>query len=210
MRRIHWLAITLMVTLLLLGACSSDDETETVPASPEATPVETSVLPEELSLSVIEPKDEAVVDSSRLTVAGTTLPDAVLSVNGKISGLDAEGDFSVEVNLEPGPNNIEVIASDFYGNERAVMLTVIYASDLPLTVLEPDNEAVVNTPAITISGITIPDAVISIDDSIINPDPTGDFSHVVELEAGPNYIEVIASDFEGHSVSVPVTVVYSP
>jgi hypothetical protein len=40
--------------------------------------------------------------------------------------VDAEGKFSTMVTLEEGPNPIEVLASDFEGNEGSVTLTVIY------------------------------------------------------------------------------------
>ena len=103
----------LTLSLLLASGCTS---------SPPVAPVAT----EELSLEINEPADEAVVDVSRITVSGNTAADAVVSINGKIVDVDAEGIFNGEINLEAGPNLIEVLASDFYGNSASVLITVIY------------------------------------------------------------------------------------
>ncbi len=54
------------------------------------------------------------------------MPDATVSVNGKlvIPGLD--GDFSADVILEEGPNLIEIIASILTGDQEGTILTIIY------------------------------------------------------------------------------------
>ena len=77
-------------------------------------------------LEIAAPKDESVVRESTLTVQGQTAPDAVVSVNGLPVEVDASGNFSVTVALDPGPNPIEVIASDFSGNQQSRVISVIY------------------------------------------------------------------------------------
>jgi len=79
-----------------------------------------------LPLAVTQPKDESVVNTPEVVVEGTTNPDAVVSVNGTVADVDAEGKFSVTVPLEEGPNLIEVYASDFEYREASEMVTVIY------------------------------------------------------------------------------------
>ncbi len=56
---------------------------------------------------------------------GVTSPDAVLSINGILVSIDAEGEFEVTVSLDPGTNLIEVIASDFEGNQESAVFAVI-------------------------------------------------------------------------------------
>jgi len=77
-------------------------------------------------LTITEPLDETTVYTADLLVKGQTEPDAVVSVNEAVVDVDAEGKFSTMVTLEEGPNPIEVLASDFEGNEGSVTLTVIY------------------------------------------------------------------------------------
>ena len=79
-----------------------------------------------IPLTITEPLDETTVYTADLVVKGQTEPDAVVSVNEAVVDVDAEGKFSTMVTLEEGPNPIEVLASDFEGNEGSVTLTVIY------------------------------------------------------------------------------------
>ena len=83
-----------------------------------------------------------------------------------------------------------------------------------LKVTSPQDQSTVSTANVTISGSTIPDAVVSIsvDDSIViaDVDQNGNFQAVVTLEEGPNFIEVDASDPPGNQVSASVSIVYTP
>ena len=111
-----WMMI-LGVFVILLGAslavgCGKEETKE-----PEVGSV---------TLTVTEPLDETTVYTSDLVVKGQTEPDAVVSVNEAVVDVDAEGKFSTTVTLEEGPNLIEVLASDFEGNEGSVTLTVVY------------------------------------------------------------------------------------
>ncbi len=49
-----------------------------------------------------------------------------MSVNGELAEVDEEGNFTMMVVLEEGPNIIEVIASDLEGNEESRTLVIIY------------------------------------------------------------------------------------
>jgi hypothetical protein len=77
-------------------------------------------------LEVTDPQDEAVVTVSPLPVQGQTTPDSVTTVNGQVVEVDAQGQFMTQVDLEEGPNFIEVLASDFDGHQEGQVLTVIY------------------------------------------------------------------------------------
>lgn len=83
-----------------------------------------------------------------------------------------------------------------------------------LKVTSPQDQSTVSTANVTVSGSTIPDAVVSIsvDDSIViaDVDQNGNFQAVVTLEEGPNFIEVDASDPLGNQVSASVSIVYAP
>jgi hypothetical protein len=79
-----------------------------------------------IPLTVTQPLDETTVYLADLVVEGQTETDAVVSVNEAVVDVDADGRFGTTVMLEEGPNLIEVLASDFEGNEGSVTLTVIY------------------------------------------------------------------------------------
>ncbi len=83
-----------------------------------------------LFLKVTAPQDESEVNTSITLVSGTTIPGAVVSIwvddEVKIAQVDEDGNFSVTVTLEEEPNIIEVIASDWQGNEKRTMLIVFY------------------------------------------------------------------------------------
>ena len=85
---------------------------------------------------------------------------------------------------------------------------------LSLTVTEPQDESVVDTLNITVSGKTTPGAVVSVsvNDNVdmANVGSDGAFSLAVTLEEGPNSIEIIASDQTGNEMSSMLSVVYIP
>ena len=77
-------------------------------------------------LTITEPLDETTVYTADLVVKGQTEPDAVVSVNEAVVDVAADGKFSTTLTLEEGPNLIEVVASDFEGNEGSASIMVIY------------------------------------------------------------------------------------
>ena len=141
--------MTLAVGLLTLG-CTSADPTATPTSAPASTPTATATpaptatsiptpapvptatatpedsLPSELFLEITEPADESIVSQSIVTVRGLTTPDAILSVSGQTVDVDAQGGFAVEITLEPGPNIIELVASNLEGAEESALLSLIY------------------------------------------------------------------------------------
>ncbi len=77
-----------------------------------------------------------------------------------------------------------------------------------LQVLSPQDGAVVNTPQIQVSGTASPGAVVTVNDTIILVGADGGFSAAVALDAGPNLVDVIASNDSGDSKTVDLTVTY--
>ena len=110
----------LFFVLFLVASCGP---------APTPTPTPTAAPPAPgLTLTISEPQDEAVVKESLLRVAGRTAPDAVVSVNGRITrSIDEDGNFTTVMPLAEGPNLLEVIATDYQGNQVSQVLTVIYA-----------------------------------------------------------------------------------
>lgn len=132
-----FLALVSLITAIGIGCAS-----ESLPSSPTPgpmgitnTPVPTptaiaeplpTVTPEEFFLAVSSPENESVVVQSPVEVRGSTVVDAVVTVNGQVIEVGPEGEFTAPADLAEGPNTIEIIASDFAGHEEALVLSVIY------------------------------------------------------------------------------------
>ena len=144
----HRAALVVAVAALALAAagCAGGDDPTATPTSPPAptatatsppptptstpTPTPAATLTpgegERLFIAIIEPEDESVVGTETVAVRGTTTADAVVSVNGAVVGVDAQGSFEAIVTLEEGPNLIEVVASDLTGAEESMDIVVVY------------------------------------------------------------------------------------
>ena len=106
----------------------------TAPPAPTPTPTPppggpATLTPEEaerLFLQITQPEDESIVSTGAVAVQGSTTVDAVVSVNGAVVEVDAQGAFEAIVALEEGPNLIEVVASDLTGAQESVDIVVVY------------------------------------------------------------------------------------
>ena len=78
-----------------------------------------------LTLNVTQPLDESVVRASPVSVSGSTAAGAEVMINGLSVSLDGSH-FSAMVELEPGPNMIEVIVKSSPGKQATKYITVVY------------------------------------------------------------------------------------
>jgi len=124
----------LLAVSVMLGGCAAGEATpsSTTPSvtampSPTGGPAESPV---ELLLEIQEPEDESIVSTASVIVRGVTVPDAIVSLlfdsEIEIAEVDNAGNFAVTIDLQEGPNVIEVVASDWEGHEASAMITVIY------------------------------------------------------------------------------------
>ena len=114
------LIVVVILAAFLVGGCQ--EAASPPPSSPPGPP-----LAQDFFLAVTEPQDESVVDTSPIRVSGSTSSGAEVSVNGELIDVDEQGNFAAMVEMEEGPNVVEVIATDYEGNEDYRILTVIYA-----------------------------------------------------------------------------------
>ena len=71
-------------------------------------------------------------------------------------------------------------------------------------------ESVVHVSTISISGLTSPDAVVSVNGVVVDVSGDGRFTITLSLKPEPNLIEIVASDFQGSKVSAVLTIIYVP
>ena len=69
--------------------------------------------------------NESVVRSDRVLLHGVTSADATVSVNGVILEVQPDGTFELTLPLEPGPNIVDIVASDLEGNSINSSLAII-------------------------------------------------------------------------------------
>ena len=70
-----------------------------------------------------------------------------------------------------------------------------------------DVEVALETASITLSGLTVPGAVVSVDGNLAGVADDGSFSANVDLDEGANEIPVVASDADGNEVEQTLYVV---
>lgn len=79
------------------------------------------------SLALERPGNGATVETSTVTVVGTTEPGAYVIVDGITAGVAPDGSFALKVALSEGKNTVTATATDEAGNVAVVSLSVNYA-----------------------------------------------------------------------------------
>ena len=79
-----------------------------------------------------------------------------------------------------------------------------------LELTSPDDEAVLTENTVEVTGETTPDAVVSVNGQPVEVGADGNFEMTVTLEEGPNFLEVVASDFAGNRVEEIRAVIHLP
>lgn len=82
--------------------------------------------PQPFLLVITEPQDQSIVSGRNLRLSGRTGPEAIASVNGVSVNVDTLGFFSTIVTLEPGPNIIDVVATNNDGRVLSTVIAVIF------------------------------------------------------------------------------------
>ncbi|MEM2869206.1 MAG: hypothetical protein QW379_02130 [Thermoplasmata archaeon] len=72
----------------------------------------------------------ASTSKDRFTVKGTVEPGSTVYVNGRLTRVNPDGRFSIEIELKEGANKIEVKAIDPAGNEKTETRTITYNKPL--------------------------------------------------------------------------------
>jgi hypothetical protein len=112
--------------------------------------------------------------------------------------------------LEPGLNDIAILARDMAGNPGAtITFRVIHDVAAPdLTVDVEDDLVRTKVPRYTMKGTTEPGCQVTVNDIPVPVLDNGTFACVVHLEAGPNTVRTVAIDPAGNVASQTIQVVY--
>jgi hypothetical protein len=69
--------------------------------------------------------DESIVRSDTVLLRGITSADAIVSVNDVIVEVHSDGTFELTIVLAPGPNFVDVVASNLDGSSHSSSLAII-------------------------------------------------------------------------------------
>jgi hypothetical protein len=119
-------ALALAASTISIATAQADDDTASVE---DVVPADTAVaapaiqqpdVAPTLFLTLANPVEQDVevpLETAQLMIQGTTVPGAVVSIDGNLADIDTKGNFGGAVALDQGANEIDVVASDDQGNQ---------------------------------------------------------------------------------------------
>ena len=84
------------------------------------------------------------------------------------------------------------------------------AATFTITLDAPRDGETTNASPLLVSGFTLPNAIVSVNDTVGLAAADGRFTLTVPLEPGPNVLEIIASKPTGEQAFLIITVLYQP
>jgi hypothetical protein len=115
-----------------LAASTPVSPTPTPTATPTNIPIGNGgVQRVGLFLEIEGISDESIIRGDTVIARGQTVPEAVVSISfpprttSIIVPVQADGSFEIILSLEPGPNLIEVVASNLEGEELSRVIAVV-------------------------------------------------------------------------------------
>lgn len=113
------------------------------------------------------------------------------------------GFFDFKTNkLQSSPNSTEIA-------EKAPS-SIKNISQITLDVVSPQNNSTVKDGAIIVSGKTLPNADVFVNDKELKADAYGNFSTSTVLDEGPNIVVVAANDAAGNISEREIAVTFNP
>lgn len=115
-----------------------------------------------------------------------------------------DGGFTASLSLVTGANTVTVVAGDLAGNSATDSRTIYFDPDKPvITITSPmDNSYTNNTGLVKISGSVSETATVTVAGAAADVDSSNNWSANVQLAAGLNDIQVVATDRAGNTSSM--------
>ena len=106
------------------------------------------------------------------------------------------------------PSSTQPLSSTTAASDQS--FTEYTNGDLWVRLFSPQDESVVNTPQISLTGQAPTETIITVNDEIAIVSDDQSFSIPLDLQEGPNVLECIASDLDGNEVTFIITITYEP
>ena len=163
-------------------------------------------------ISVLSPKNNAVLSSSSVIVRGNVDPGSSVKINGESIQIDGMGNFEASIKLTNNPDVINIFAVDIAGNSSQINLNVSFDTNPPpLTITKPVMFQQVFKLPLIVEGKTEPGATVTVSGqaAIVNEDGSFSFAMPFLQENTLTNIDVIATDSAGNSTKRSVSIKYS-
>jgi len=142
-------------------------------------------------------------NSPTISITGTTERSANLKAFGGIAthlSVRDNGEFSIEVDLDEGENDIQIYSTDGMGNVASFVCVVYYDDTAPSFVnVRFSDGFTTNKPIATMSGKASESGTISINGAVITVNSDGNFEKMISLTEGQNTIHLMLTDLAGNT-----------
>lgn len=171
----------------------------------ESAKAEEKTEPEAVTLTVDIPGETS---QDTVAVKGITEPNSQVSVNDVSTSSDEAGNFSATISLKEGENSVTVTVTTQDGRTasltRSIIRTIAEEDNIPpaIVVTKPPAGSVLNTPNVTISCKTEPDAKVSINGIKATVEADGTCHANVTLIEGTNVLNLKAEDAAGNLTTI--------
>jgi hypothetical protein len=161
------------------------------------------------SVNVTHPPEDHLTNETVLNLTGWTedLTLLLATVNGENVTVDDDGNFSINISLEEGLNEIEVMVKDRAGHftivRRIVTLDTIAP---PLDVFQPEDGILTNDPILHVVGTTELGANVTVNNVDVPLNLDGAFDYTITMTEGTNEITVTSRDPAGNPTVIVRTV----
>jgi len=171
-----------------------------------SAPVPSDTTPPALTVSTLA--NGATTTNATLNVSGTVSDAggiASVTVNGAAVTVTS-GAFSTALTLVSGANTITTIASDNAGNKTTDTRTITYNPNiLALTIATPADNSKINKTFVDVTGSVSEAATVTVNGASASMNGLN-FSSTVNLAAGANTINVVATDQLNNTASAKRTI----
>jgi|GEM_PF-1319118 len=184
----------------------SDIVTITIPIKDISPPI----------LEIYSPKDMEMVNKNSISIRGKTYDDISgikkLLINDYEVNISPTGEFSFNVSLLEGINQIKITSIDNSDNKTEKILTIPVDTKPPILNLSIPNE--VNNKDLTIKGTVYDEGLSGIKNNSITINgktlivSNGNINYIIELSEGLNNIVIVAEDNVGNKTSKTYIVKY--
>ena len=163
-----------------------------------------------IQVSGIDNDGFAYTDSSTYTISGRTTAGTHFTVNGQDVETNADGSFTVTINLTDGTNIVNLVASDDSGKSTTRDIFVVYDTTAPSFSVTPSSR-LTRDSSVTLSGkvelMTETGPVsLTVNGKEIPINTDGTFDYDLMLAEGQNTISVTATDAAGNSATTEISV----
>jgi len=135
----------------------------------------------------------------RIRIGSALVALALAIAMTAVAQAQADDDTPPADSITPADSTLAMPAIDQPSIAPSLFLTLVNP-------MEQDVELPLETARLTIQGMTLPGAVVSIDGDLVDTDDQGGFVGVTALDEGANEIEVVASDERGNQVNTSIFV----